>query len=54
MIYPVLGGRRRSRPSPPRPRRTRPATRPGSAPYCGPRTRRTGDGCSRRCWARWS
>ncbi|MFF2789098.1 DUF4158 domain-containing protein [Streptomyces sp. NPDC058049] len=49
VIYPVVGGERRSRPSPRRPRRTRPATRPGGVRCCGRRTRRTGGGCSRRC-----
>ncbi|MFF6862369.1 hypothetical protein [Streptomyces ardesiacus] len=49
VIYPVVAGRRRSRPWRRRPRRTRPATRPGCARCCGRRTRRTDGGCSSRC-----
>lgn len=49
VIFPVVGGEKTSRPWRRRPRRTRPATKPGSARCGGRRTRRTGGGCSRHC-----
>jgi hypothetical protein len=54
VIYPVVGGEKTLKALQRRLQRTRPATRPGCVRCCDRRTRRTGAGCSRRCWARWS